>query len=119
MLPRNSKLVYSTAGDNTCPRCGKALQKCQCDQQRRQPAHNDGIIRIQRQTKGRGGKEVTVASGFALKPEALKALAKRLKTSCGSGGSIKDNTVEIQGDHRQTLQKLLEKDGFTVRLSGG
>lgn len=115
----SSRLVYSTAGDNTCPECGKPLQKCRCKTRTPATRAGDDSVRIRRETKGRGGKEVTVIEGLVLPEEELKALAKRLKTACGSGGAIKDGRLEIQGDRRETASRLLGEAGFTVRLSGG
>ena len=79
----------------------------------------DGIVRLRRETKGRGGKAVTVVSGLPLAGSEMKAMAKALKQRCGVGGSIKADEIEIQGDQRATLQAELEKRGFTVKLSGG
>ena len=75
-------------------------------------AAGDGIVRLRRETKGRGGKSVTVVSGVPLAPEALKALAKTLKQKCGVGGAVKDAEIEIQGDQRTILQPALEKLGY-------
>ena len=69
--------------------------------------------------KGRGGKTVTLISGFQHKPETLKALAKKLKAQCGTGGTAKDDTIEIQGDHAATLLESLQKAGYTAKRSGG
>lgn len=80
---------------------------------------NDGIVRIGRETKGRKGKGVTLVYGVPLNGEELKQLAKELKQKCGSGGTLKDNVIEIQGDHRQVLQAELAKRGWTVKLAGG
>lgn len=79
----------------------------------------DGIVRIRRETKGRGGKAVTVVSGIPLAESALKVLCKQLKKRCGVGGSVKDDCIEIQGDQRSLLQAELEKQGYTVKLAGG
>ncbi|OCF92537.1 translation initiation factor [Gilliamella apicola] len=79
----------------------------------------DGIIRIQRQTSGRKGKGVCVISGFDLDDNQLSKLAGELKKRCGCGGSIKDGTIEIQGDKRDLLKSLLEDKGFKVKLAGG
>ena len=76
-------------------------------------------MRIRRETKGRGGKAVTVVSGLDADTETLKATAKRLKQRCGVGGAIKDGCIEIQGDQRDTLRALLEAEGHTVKLAGG
>lgn len=80
---------------------------------------NDGIVRIQKETKGRKGKCVCVVYGLAEDQTALKKTAKALKNACGSGGSVKDGTIIIQGDHRLKIKAELEKLGHTVKLSGG
>tara|TARA_R110002110_G_scaffold406421_1_gene626272 strand:+ start:75087 stop:75359 length:273 start_codon:yes stop_codon:yes gene_type:complete len=79
----------------------------------------DGIVRLQRETKGRGGKAVTIITGVPLAPPELKALAKALKQRCGVGGATKGDTIEIQGDQRELLKKELENRGYTVKLAGG
>ncbi|KJY83869.1 translation initiation factor Sui1 [Vibrio galatheae] len=79
----------------------------------------DGIVRIQRQTKGRKGKGVSIISGLDLDDAPLKLLAAELKKVCGCGGSFKDGTIEIQGDARDKIKAHLEKKGFTVKLAGG
>lgn len=76
-------------------------------------------LRVQASRKGRKGKTVTVISGFQHKPEALNSLAKKLKAQCGTGGTIKDDTIEIQGDHAQKLVDLLAAEGYQVKGSGG
>lgn len=79
----------------------------------------DGIVRIQRQVSGRKGKGVSVISGLGLNKLELAQLAAELKKRCGCGGSVKDYSIEIQGDHRALLKQLLEDKGFKVKLSGG
>lgn len=114
----NSRLVFSTDGGRLCPQCHRKLPDCVCG--RAVPAYNgDGIVRIRRETKGRGGKAVTVIDGLPLEPAALKTLAKALKQRCGVGGAVKDTAVEIQGDQRETCKAYLESQGYTCRLSGG
>jgi len=116
----SSKLVYSTDGDNQCPVCAKALHKCRCSEQAQEPEKNtDGIVRIQRESKGRGGKQVTLVSGLDSQTTDLKKLAKAMKAHAGSGGSIKNGIVEIQGDKRDVLKSFLEGKGFSVKTSGG
>ena len=83
------------------------------------PAPADGVIRIRREVKGRGGKTLTVASGFQLDEDGLKQLAAELKRRCGTGGSVKDGEILIQGDHRETLLAVLKQKGFAVKRSGG
>lgn len=115
----NTKLVYSTAGDNQCPRCRKPLKNCRCNEAHAKQEVGDGIVRIRREKKGRGGKEVTVISGLGLTPDKLKALAKKLKSSCGTGGSVKEGTIELQGDKTAQAQTALEQQGFRVKRAGG
>ncbi|RKX45238.1 MAG: stress response translation initiation inhibitor YciH [Verrucomicrobia bacterium] len=79
----------------------------------------DGIVRIGRETKGRKGKGMTVVTGVPLHPEGLRNLAKRLKQKCGTGGTVKDGKIEIQGDHRDLLEAELQSMGYTVKRSGG
>jgi translation initiation factor 1 len=74
---------------------------------------------VQTTRKGKGGKTVTVVSGFQSSPETLAQLLKQLKAKCGSGGTVKDDTLEIQGDHRQTLVQLLVTLGYPAKISGG
>ncbi|MGR5056656.1 stress response translation initiation inhibitor YciH [Vibrio rotiferianus] len=79
----------------------------------------DGVVRIQRQTKGRKGKGVCIITGLDLEDTALKLLAAELKKVCGCGGSVKDGKIEIQGDARDKIKAHLEKKGMTVKLAGG
>ncbi|MEL6385414.1 MAG: translation initiation factor [Cyanobacteria bacterium J06626_18] len=76
-------------------------------------------LKVQVSRKGRGGKTVTVISGFQHRPDTLKTLAKKLKAQCGTGGTAKDDTIEIQGDHAQKLVDFLQKAGYTAKRSGG
>ena len=79
----------------------------------------DGIVRIQREVKGRKGKTVTTVSGFQVDPLELKNLATELKRRCGTGGSIKDGIIIIQGDHREALIAELKSRGFKAKIAGG
>jgi translation initiation factor 1 len=76
-------------------------------------------LKIQASRKGRGGKTVTVITGFQVSPETLQSLAKQLKNQCGTGGTVKDNEIEIQGDHRPKLLEILIKLGYKAKISGG
>lgn len=80
---------------------------------------NQQNLRIQASRKGRKGKTVTVISGFQTNPETLTQLLKQLKNQCGSGGTVKDDTLEIQGDHTQTLVQVLTQLGYKAKISGG
>ncbi len=79
----------------------------------------DGIVRIQRETKGRKGKGVCIVSGLDVEDTQLKLIAAELKKVCGCGGSVKDGKIEIQGDKRDVIKAHLEKKGHTVKLAGG
>ena len=120
MAKKRANLVYSTESGRVCPECGKSIDACRCKQQSRQKSgRGDGIVRIRREKKGRRGKTVTTVSGLPQGPDALKQLASQLKRTCGTGGSVKDGVIEIQGDHRAVLKAELEKLGYTVKLAGG
>lgn len=114
-------LVYSTESGRHCPDCGEVQAKCRCEEQSEaeRVAALDGVVRIRRETSGRKGKGVTTISGVPLVEKDLKVLAKKLKQQCGTGGSVKDGIIEIQGDHRETLKSALEGQGYTVKLAGG
>ncbi len=77
------------------------------------------MVRVGRETKGRKGKGVTIVTGVPLSGAALGELASRLKRSCGSGGTVRDGVIEIQGDHRDALVAVLETHGWIVKRSGG
>jgi translation initiation factor 1 len=115
-------LVYSSDKGRICPGCGRSAAACRCREQdlRRGAAPpGDGVVRIRREVKGRGGKTVTSVSGLRLSESALRELAGELKRRCGTGGSVKDGVIEIQGDHREALRAALAERGHTVKLAGG
>ncbi|MCB1841764.1 MAG: translation initiation factor Sui1 [Halioglobus sp.] len=117
--PANSRLVYSTESGRFCPGCQRTLGKCVCQAGPPASGGGDGIVRLHRQSKGRGGKPVTLISGLALNEQALKTLASELKKKCGVGGSVKGNDIEIQGDSREKLKQELERRGYQVKIAGG
>ena len=110
MKERESTLVYSSETG----RIKQAKQPAKPS-----PPPSDGTIRLQRQTKGRGGGTVIVISGIPLTGAPLKELAGALKKRCGCGGTVKDGVIEIQGDHRDALLQELQARGFKVKLAGG
>ena len=112
------RLVYSTDGGRLCHQCHRPVAECVCGKER-PAATGDGIIRLHRETKGRGGKTVTVIEGVPLPRSELKALAKSLKKRCGVGGSVGDDVIEIQGDAREIAKTELERLGYRVKLAGG
>ncbi len=113
--------VYSTEHGRMCPDCGRPFAQCNCgiNKSVRKGAQGAGSVRIGRETKGRKGKGVTVISGLPLNTEDLENLARRLKQLCGAGGTVRDGTIEIQGDHRDSLMTELTKIGFYAKRSGG
>lgn len=110
-------LVYSTEHGRMCPACRAPLDACVC-QAPAAPA-GDGIVRVCHETKGRKGKGVTVISGVPLAGGELLTLGKQLKARCGTGGTVKDGQIEIQGEHVALLMAELQKQGWTVKRSGG
>jgi translation initiation factor 1 len=112
-----SRLVYSTEFGRACPACGRPVADCTCSRQAGRPM-GDGIVRVRRESAGRGGKTVTVIWGVPLDEVGLRELAAELKRRCGTGGTVKDGVIEIQGDHRETLVSLMRERGYTVKPSG-
>ena len=108
-----SVLVFSTGEGAICPGCGASAGRCTCKAAKAAP--RDGTVRISRETKGRKGKGVTLITGVPLGSEGLAALAKDLKQRCGTGGTVKDGVIEIQGDHRDRLVAELQGRGFRVK----
>jgi translation initiation factor 1 len=106
-------LVYSTDGGRMCPGCRLALAQCAC-KARTAPA-GDGAVRVSLQTKGRGGKSVTIVKGLALDAIALALLGKQLRTACGCGGTTKDGVIEVQGDHCALVIATLAKHGHVAK----
>ena len=113
-------LVYSTDAGRMCPACRQPVGSCRCaaSSARALPS-GDGVARIRREVGGRGGKTVTVVTGLALDPIALAALCKRLKSACGTGGTVKAGSLELQGDQREQLASLLADEGIRSKLAGG
>ncbi len=118
MREKNSTLVYSSATGRICPQCEKPVAGCDCARKKAVP-EGDGSVRVGRETKGRKGKGVTLVSGVPLAGDALAELAQQLKKKCGSGGTLKDGVIEIQGDHRDFLLVELQKRGYKVKKAGG
>lgn len=101
-------LVYSTETGRIKP-----------EEEKVQRPKGDGIVRIQKETKGRKGKGVSVVTGLDLDDTPLKLMAAELKKVCGCGGSVKDGNIEIQGDARDKIKAHLEKKGYKVKFAGG
>jgi translation initiation factor 1 len=122
-MSQGKRLVYSTEDGQI----GKAMQPSKRGKKKgskntsgsaiKNPAKQG--VRIRRESKGRGGKSVCVIDGLPLNNVELKVLQKKLKSQLGTGGSVKDGCIEIQGDHREKLLQMLDKEGFKAKLSGG
>ncbi len=108
-----------------CPKCDRPHGQCTCPKTPpsvvKAPAKpaGDGIVRVGRETKGRRGKGVTIVTGLALEAAELQELASRLKEKCGTGGTVKEGRIEIQGDHREALIAELTARGHKVKWTGG
>ncbi|MFL0810753.1 MAG: stress response translation initiation inhibitor YciH [Agarilytica sp.] len=108
-MSKDSRLVYSTES-------GRVKEEKHNDAVK---ASNDGFVRVSRETKGRKGQGVSIAEGFDMDIAQLKKFAKKLKQHCGTGGTVKDGRIEIQGDQRGKIMEFLEKEGLKAKRSGG
>ncbi|MBM5574408.1 translation initiation factor Sui1 [Deefgea sp. CFH1-16] len=107
-------LVYSTEHGTMCPTCRQPQAACSC---KAVLPSGDGIARVGREL--RKGKAVIVVKGLILDSAALSALGKQLKTLCGTGGTVKDGQIEIQGEHRDSIINELNRQGFKTKRAGG
>lgn len=113
----NGGLVYSTETGRMCPGCRSPIDDCICKQANVFPKA-DGVVRVSRNTKGRGGKTVTLVKGLALDEVALVQLGKQLRSACGTGGTVKDGVIEVQGDHTAQVMLALQKLAYVVKQTG-
>jgi translation initiation factor 1 len=109
-------LVYDSAHGRMCPRCRKPERQCRCGKELSVPS-GDGIVRVRREV--RSGKTVTVVLGLLLREPELKEVGQKLKQMCGTGGTVKDGAIEVQGDHRDRIVAHLTAAGHTVKRAGG
>jgi translation initiation factor 1 len=112
-------LVYSTETGRMCPDCRKPLADCICKSASRTKPAGDGNVKVSRESKGRGGKTVTLVRGLPLDAMALALLGKQLRGAVGSGGTVKDGVIEIQGDHCDRVMEELKKQGLNPKRTGG
>lgn len=117
--PGSGGLVYSTEAGRMCPGCRQPVAACRCGVPTAPLQAGDGIVRISRESKGRGGKTMTLVRGLALDAAALAALGKRLRAACGAGGTVKDGVLELQGDHAERVAAWLANEGWSVKRAGG
>ncbi len=111
-------LVYSTDAGRMCPGCRHTVSACICKQAQAVPSAG-GPVRVSRESKGRGGKTVTVIKGLPLDALTLAQLGKQVKAACGSGGTVKDGVIEVQGDHCELVVQMLQKLGHAAKRAGG
>lgn len=119
MRSANGGLVYSTETGRMCPTCRESVALCKCKSAASASPAGDGNVRVSLQSKGRGGKNVTLVKGVALDPMALAVLGKQLRTACGAGGTVKDGVIEVQGDHCDTVLQALTRLGHRAKRAGG
>ena len=115
------RLVYSTDSGRvtTCLNCGLSYKNCRCSEPAQPTRKSDGIVRVMRDRKRRGGKTVTVIDGVMGSEAELTTMAQQLKKLCGSGGTVKDGNIEIQGDHCDKVMAKLTALGYKVKRAGG
>jgi len=121
-MPRKdeSRTVYTTESGRICPGCGKPESACTCHKKTAARSAGDGTVRILLEKKGRGGKTVSVITGLTGTDVELRELLSEMKRRCGTGGTIKDGVIEIQGDHRDALQDFLKSKSIkNVKRAGG
>ena len=111
------RVVYSTEQGRICPDCGNPIKQCTCRKQA--SPSGDGNVRVSRETKGRKGKGVTLIKGLAMDADTLASMGKKLKVMCGSGGTVKEGVIEIQGDHIERILDYLKKQGVKAKRAGG
>jgi len=108
--------VYSSErGGRTCPRCGWPLELCRCDQRVDDAVPKTVVAKLRLEKSGRGGKEVTVIDGLPKNSAFLDELARALKKACGTGGTVGDGLIELQGDRRERVAELLRARGLQVK----
>jgi translation initiation factor 1 len=113
----NARLVYSTGGGDVCPTCGWPVQDCKCSTRpgAQQAVPAKIVAKLRMEKKGRGGKTVSVVYDLPRNDAFLKELCQELKRACGTGGTVQDDTIELQGDLRERIRECLTKKGFTVK----
>ena len=111
------RVVYSTEQGRICPSCGSPVNQCTCRKQTSPPG--DCNVRVSRETKGRKGKGVTLIKGLDMDAATLVLMSKKLKAMCGSGGTVKEGVIVIQGDHIERILDYLKKQGVRAKRAGG
>jgi translation initiation factor 1 len=113
---KNHRLVYSSDLGRVCPGCGWPADRCRCSRNVANAKLPDRMVaKLRLEKAGRGGKTVTVVYDLPRNAAFLKDLCADLKRACGTGGTTGDDTVELQGDHRDRVREQLRKKGFVVK----
>jgi translation initiation factor 1 len=116
MGDKNGRLVYSTAAGRVCPGCGWPVDNCRCSKTSATEAVPSKVVaKLRMEKKGRGGKTVTVIYDLPNNAQFLKELCGELKRACGTGGSVADGAIELQGELRDRVRDVLMKKGYTVK----
>ena len=116
-MPSDDRIVYSTGQGRICPGCGNSVNQCNC--RKKTSPSGDGNVQVSCETKGRKGKGVTLIKGLDMDAAALTLLSKKLKVMCGSGGTVKEGVIEIQGNHIERMLDYLKKQGVRAKRAGG
>jgi translation initiation factor 1 len=112
---RGTRLVYSSAAGRICPGCGQPERGCKCGEQSSAPVPNRPVAKLRVEKAGRGGKTVTVVFGLPQNAAFLRDLAQELKRACGTGGAVREDGVELQGDLRDRVREILTARNFLVK----
>jgi translation initiation factor 1 len=113
-----ARIVYSTGVGSLCPNCRRPVRECVCPKGA-PGAAKPSAVRVGREIKGRAGKGVTTVAGLPMSISDIESLAAKLKKRCGSGGTVREGVIEIQGDHRDVIVAELIKLGWPAKRSGG
>jgi translation initiation factor 1 len=116
-LKNHARLVYSTETGGNCLLCGWPQRNCQCSVRR---VSNDAVparivAKLRTEKKGRGGKTVTVVYGLPQNNDFLRELSQELKRACGTGGTVVEGGIELQGELRERVRDVLVKRGYVVK----
>ena len=113
----NVRTVYSTGTGGKCPVCGWPQRSCKCSNKgmRQEPVPDRIVAKLRLEKAGRGGKTVTVVYDLPRNAAFLKDLGQRLRRECGTGGSVTENTIELQGEMRDRVRGILQRLGYTVK----
>ena len=115
MTNRGTRLVYSSAAGRICPGCGQPERGCRCGGKPSAAVPDRPVAKLRIEKAGRGGKTVTVVFGLPRNADFLEHLATDLKRACGTGGAVREDGVELQGDLRERVRDLLVARNFTVK----